>query len=143
MAVKGAKEFGKAQVSSLFSTAFDFLVTAVMYEITDHVVLSTAVGAVTGGVVNCTTNYRWTFKGTVRSKRAIAWRYALVWLGSIVLNTSGTEWGVKLWKALTDGSESGMPAGITCVLFVKAVVSIFVAIFWNFMMQKYYVYKRS
>lgn len=140
---KVVKEFGKAQVSSLFSTAIDFLVTAVMYEISKHVVLSTAMGAVSGGIINCTTNYCWTFKGSTRTKSAIACSYALVWLGSIILNTAGTEWGVRLWLSLNDGLEADMPAGITCVLIVKAIVSILVAVFWNFMMQKYYVYKRS
>ncbi|MGN0233034.1 MAG: GtrA family protein [Bacteroidaceae bacterium] len=142
MAGKVIKEFGKAQVSSLFSTAFDFLVTAMIYEITKHVVISTATGAISGGIVNCITNYCWTFRGTTRTKRAIAWSYALVWTGSFVLNTSGTEWGVKSWKAFCD-TNTEMPVGITCVLIVKAVVGILVAVFWNFMMQKYYVYKRS
>ncbi len=143
MTKNGAKEFGKAQVSSVVSTTADFLATAVVYEITEHVVASTAVGAMTGGLVNCTTNYRWTFKGTTRTKRAIAWRYALVWLGSIILNTSGTEWGVKLLKAFCEMTERGLTPTLTQVLAVKACIAVAVAVTWNFFMQKYYVYRKK
>ena len=142
MTKTGAKEFGKAQVSSAFSTAVDFLGTAVVYELTEHVVLSTAIGAVMGGVANCTTNYRWTFKGTTRSKRGVAWRYMLVWIGSIVLNTSGTESGVKSLLAVYESFDIVIHPTLAHVLGVKAFVAAIVAVFWNFLMQKYYVYRK-
>ena len=135
MANKTAIEFGKAQVSSVISTACDFCTTAVLYELLRHVVASTAGGAIVGGIVNCVINYRWTFQGTSRTKRGVFWRYAMVWIGSVVLNTVGTEYGVKLldlWLSQNLGS----------VLLVKAVIAILVAVFWNFTLQKYYVYKK-
>lgn len=128
-------EFIKAQLSSVVSTACDFCITALVYELLRHVVISTASGAVVGGLVNCCINYRWTFKGTSRGRMAIMWRYLLVWIGSVVLNTSGTEWAVKLAHLWLD-------TNLSVVMVAKACVAVLVAVLWNFTMQKYFVYKR-
>lgn len=139
----GALEFGKAQISSMISTFADFVMTATIFSIAAHVVLSTAAGAVTGGVVNCIINYRWTFNGTTRSKRSVALRYALVWIGSIILNTAGTEWGVKAVNALCGNGAGHTQTQLTLVLTVKAATAVLVAVFWNFLMQKHYVYRKA
>lgn len=139
----GALEFGKAQISSMISTFADFVMTATIFSIAAHVVLSTAAGAVTGGVVNCIINYRWTFNGTTRSKRSVALRYALVWIGSIILNTAGTEWGVKAVNALCGNGAGHTQTQLTLVLAVKAATAVLVAVFWNFLMQKHYVYRKA
>lgn len=139
----GVKQFGMAQMSSLVSTACDFLVTAAVFALTEHVVGSTAAGAVMGGAVNCAINYRWTFSGTTRTKRGVMWRYSLVWLGSVALNTTGTEWGVKLTHLLWAALGDGLGRSLTTVLAVKAVVALTTAVAWNFTMQKYYVYRKK
>ncbi|MDD6494497.1 MAG: GtrA family protein [Prevotella sp.] len=139
----GALEFGKAQISSMISTFADFVMTAAIFSIAAHVVFSTAAGAVTGGVVNCIINYRWTFNGTTRSKRSVAMRYALVWIGSVILNTAGTEWGVKAVNAICCCYAGHTQTRLALVLAVKAVTAILVAVFWNFLMQKHYVYRRA
>lgn len=138
---QGALEFGKAQISSIVSTMADFIMTAMVFSITKHVVFSTATGAVTGGITNCIINYNWTFSGTTRSKKSIAFRYTLVWIGSVILNTAGTEWGVRAVQALTHNIDR--ETGLTLVLLVKAFIAILVAVFWNYLMQKYYVYKKA
>lgn len=143
MAKKGVIEFGKAQVSSLVSTACDFLVTAIVFRLAHHVVASTASGAISGGIVNCIINYCWTFRGTSRSKRGVVWRYLLVWAGSVFLNTVGTEYGVKAVRLLGDTLDVDLSQTLGIVLIVKAIIATFVAIFWNFFMQKYYVYRKS
>lgn len=127
------KEFGKAQVSSLVSAAFDFLTTAITFHLTDHVAASTAAGAIVGGIINCTINYKWTFHGTTRNKKGIAWRYLLVWIGSILLNTFGTEWAVK--------AINHQSLGI--VMTARVVVAALVAVGWNFTLQRHFVYKRA
>lgn len=139
----GLKEFAVAQMSSLLSTACDFITTAAVFALTQHVVGSTAAGAVMGGAVNCAVNYRWTFHGTTRSKRGVAWRYSLVWLGSVALNTTGTEWGVKLTHLLWAALGEGLGRSLTTVLVVKAVVAVVTAVAWNFTMQKYFVYRKK
>lgn len=132
-------EFSKAQVSSVVATACDFCTTAVIFNATRHVVLGTASGAIVGGIVNCIINYCWTFYGSNRSRFSVFRRYLIVWLGSILLNTYGTEWGVKLVQHLwLAGNQS-----LALVMCTKAAVAIMVAIFWNFLLQKYFVYKRK
>lgn len=143
MRKSGAIEFGKAQVSSFASTVCDFMVTAMAYSCTHHVVCSNICGALTGGAANCAINYKWTFHGTTRSKCAVVWRYVLVWICSVVLNTAGTEYGVKALKHVCCMIEPAYAVGVTGVLTVKAVVAVLVAVFWNFLMQKYYVYRKQ
>lgn len=143
MSKNGAIEFGKAQVSSFVSTVCDFMVTAMAYSCTHHVVCSNVCGALTGGAANCAINYKWTFHGTTRSKRAVVWRYVLVWICSVMLNTAGTEYGVKALKYAYSMTQSANTVGVTGVLTVKAIVAVLVAVFWNFLMQKYYVYRKQ
>lgn len=133
---KGLIELCKAQVSAGLATLSDFLTTAFVFQLSRQVMASTAAGAVIGGILNCCINYRWVFKGTERSKMAVAWRYLLVWIGSILLNTFGTDYAVKL-------CGEWLPKELTMVIICKAIVAIFVAICWNFAMQKYFVYKKN
>lgn len=137
------KEFSKAQVSSLVSTGCDFMVTAMVFLLTDHVVISTASGAFAGGAINCSINYTWTFNGSRRSKMGVAWRYVLVWMGSMLLNTFGTEYGVKTVEHISAQMGSACAQSLTMVMAVKAVVAVAVAVFWNFTMQKYFVYRKQ
>ncbi len=130
-------EFGKAQVSSVVSTLVDFAVTSLLFQVFNvYYVCSTFVGSVVGGATNCIINDRWTFKGSNRSKSSVAARYLLVWIGSIVLNTCGTAIGVRL---VTEWETTGLDT----LLIVKAVVAVIVAVFWNFLMQKHYVYRKG
>lgn len=136
------KEFGKAQVSSLIATSFDFGVTAIVFRLLDHVVASTASGAIAGGIVNCVINYVWTFKGSQRSKTSVALRYVVVWTGSVLLNTFGTEFGVKAVTRIGSLLGNDCVQNLTLVLTVKAVVAVLVAVLWNFTMQKLFVYRK-
>lgn len=53
--------------------------------------LSTAIGAVAGGVLNCVINYRFTFHAQGCDWRAVMVKYILVWVGSLMLNAFGTQ----------------------------------------------------
>ncbi len=129
-------EFCKAQVSSGISTFVDFVLTALLFQFFGvYYVFSTFAGSVAGGIVNCVINHKWTFRGNNRDARNVAVRYLIVWAGSIALNTFGTAVGVRLvseWET----------AGLDTLMIVKAVVAVIVAVFWNFLMQKYYVYRK-
>lgn len=132
-----AVQFCKAQASSLLATVADFGVTVFcMHCFGIYYVWATFIGAISGGVTNCLVNYRWTFRGCGRGKTSVALRYMLVWIGSILLNTWGTAYGVSL-------VEGWHPEGMDVVLLVKAVVALLVGVLWNFLMQKYYVYKAA
>lgn len=102
--------------------------------------LSTAIGAIAGGIINCIINYRFTFHASSVDFRAVIVKYTMVWLGSVILNSSGTEaiyWVLVHWPWLeTIGFE---PDGYyaTARLFTSLVVSWG----WNFILQRNFVYR--
>lgn len=102
--------------------------------------LSTAIGAVAGGIVNCIINYRFTFHAQGVSWRAVIVKYSLVWIGSILLNSGGTQAVfslIKDWHWLeTIGFK---PDGYYAA--ARLFVSLMVSWFWNFVLQRYFVYR--
>lgn len=130
-------QFLEAQTSSLLSTFVDFAVTAILVKFAGiWYVIANIIGAVSGGSINCVVNYNWAFKGTEQRKRTIFYRYLLVWFGSIFFNTAGTTLLANIL------SHDGTPKGFGTVMESKTVIAIIVAIFWNYLMQKKYVYKK-
>lgn len=130
-------QFLEAQTSSLLSTAVDFAVTAVLVEFCGMwYVYATTIGAICGGSINCIINYNWAFHGTEQRKRDIFYRYLLVWAGSIALNTGGTT----LFANIV--SHDGTAKAFGLVMESKTIVAVLVAFFWNFPMQKHFVYKK-
>ena len=130
------KQMLYAQFSSACATLFDFIVTGMLFHFAAfNYVGSTLVGAVSGGVLNCVINYRWTFCGASNSKKTVAWRYLVVWLWSMLLNV----WGVTflVWAV----TPAGAAVQLTTLMYSKVLVAVLVAICWNFTMQKYWVYK--
>ncbi len=127
-------EFCKAQLSSLFSTMVDFVVTAILFQFFGiYYIFSTFIGSVSGGCVNFVINHKWVFRNCNQSKCYAVLKYMIVWSGSILLNTAGTAIGVKFCPDWT-GSE------LDVVVVVKLIVAIIVAVFWNYIMQKYFVF---
>ncbi len=123
-------------MSSLISTAVDFLLTASLVKFASlWYVYATFIGSIAGGATNCVINYNWTFKGSEHRKRTIMYRYCLVWIGSLILNTAGTALVANII------SHDGTAKAFGIVMESKTLVAILVAFFWNFTMQKKYVYK--
>ena len=121
--------FRKAQLSAQVATLCDFAVSLLLAELTGlWYVWSSLAGAVTGGVVNCTVNYRWVFHAQGLKKRYVALKYFMVWTGSIALNTLGTY-------ALTE--FSGM-----YFMLAKAAVALAVSLLWNYQLQRCFVYHK-
>ncbi|WP_317323302.1 GtrA family protein [Leyella lascolaii] len=119
--------FCKAQCSAWIASAIDFGTTIILA----HVFglwygYSTFIGALNGGIANCLINYRWVFHAFEMKKRNIAIRYLVVWGGSILLNTYGTY-------ILTELSDQYF-------MFSKIIVSVIVAVFWNYQMQYRFVF---
>lgn len=128
------KQFLKSQTSAFAASITDYAITALVCLVGGSVALSAMLGAVCGGVLNCLLNYRWTFAQTTQSKRTIASRYFLVWCGSIALNTWGT--------VLADNAlQRCFADNVMTVMVARVSVSIAVAVLWNYMLQKYYVFK--
>ncbi len=129
-------QFAKAQFSSLGASAIDLCLAAVLFRWAGFSPFwSTICGAVVGGITNCITNYEWTFRGTDRTMRGVAVRYLFVWAGSIMFNA----WGVKLAVAICSG---GTDVSLTLFMVLRILVSILVAVLWNFTLQKNWVYKK-
>ncbi len=134
--------FLKAQLSAQFASLVDFLFTILLATLFDVYYLhATFIGSVVGGVVNCVINYRWVFQSSGCKKVHVAVKYILVWGGSICLNTWGTfvmtEW-------LTDMNwVNGLLGQYIDNVFIlsKIVVAVLVALFWNYHMQRLFVYK--
>ena len=131
----------KATATSQVSAWADFIVSLVLFEFTPLGPLySKAIGATTGGVVNCFLNYKWTFRGNEVSKRMVAIKYALVWVGSLLLNSYGTEFVHYLfanWQWLL--SIGFKDAG--CFMAAQLLVSFIVSVFWNILLQRYFVFQ--
>lgn len=102
---------------------------------------STAIGAVLGGAVNCVINYKFTFHADGLDWKAVIVKYAMVWIGSALLNTFGTgllylvirNWD---WLESIGFKRDGYYAA------ARLFVSLMVSWFWNFPMQKYFVYTK-
>lgn len=128
-------QFGKAQTSSLISTAVDFTLAALFFHFMPWPSkLCTLLGGISGGATNCTINYFWTFKGCSRKKFHIICRYFLVWQGSLALNVFGTE----MVSDLLSSSEAHSDIRY---MISKAIAAVSVAVIWNFFMQKRFVFK--
>lgn len=102
--------------------------------------LSTALGAVVGGIVNCVLNYKFTFHAAGCSWRAVIVKYIMVWTGSLLLNSFGTQalyYLLQHWDWLeTIGFR---PDGYFAA--ARLIVSLLVSWFWNFVLQRYFVYR--
>jgi len=102
--------------------------------------LSVAIGAVLGGIVNCIINYKFTFHAAGQSVKAVSVKYILVWTGSLLLNMYGTTFlarPLSKWTLLIDWgfTEDGIFATSTLI------VALLVSWFWNFLLQRRFVYR--
>ncbi len=103
--------------------------------------VATAIGAFCGGVLNCVLNYNFTFHADGCDWRAVMLKYAMVWVGSMLLNSFGTEGVYRLmcsWQWLED--IGFRPDGFYAAS--RLLTSLLVSWFWNFALQRYFVYRK-
>lgn len=105
-----------------------------------HPWLATALGALAGGIVNCCINYRYTFRARQCSKQAVAVKYTLVWMGSLLLNSLGTSWLYGVLMRVFEGA-TGAAVEEVCYAMARLTVSLAVSFVWNYLMQRYFVYR--
>ncbi len=133
--------FLRSGVSSQASGWTDFAVSFVFFAwVHLSAWLSTAIGAVAGGIVNCILNYRFTFHADGVDWRAVIVKYALVWIGSLLLNSVGTEvlfYIIRDWDWLEKIGFKHDGYFAAARLFVSLIVSWG----WNFLLQRYFVYR--
>lgn len=103
---------------------------------------SAGIGALAGGIANCIINYRFTFRVKDMSWKSVVVKYILVWIGSLLLNSFGTEgvyWILRRWNWLEDIGFKPSGYFTAARLFVSLVVSCA----WNFALQRYFVYRHT
>lgn len=121
-------KFLRAQVSSLISSMVDFGVTIFLKELCGvWYLFSTSVGSILGGMTNFSIGRQWVFNATGWSTGFQAARYLLVWGGSIFLNIGG------MWLLTGIGNIN--------YLYSKIFTTVFVGIFFNYLLQNTYVFK--
>ena len=115
------------QLGAVAATAVDYTVMiALVSGLGAAEALDTAIGAASGGVVNFTLGRRWIFRRSEASAAPQARRYAMVSLGSLLLNTCGAH----------------VLSGVLHYPYVAArlAVSFAVSLLWNFPMQRSFVF---
>lgn len=122
--------FLKANISSSIASFFDYLVTIFLVSFFRvDVVIASTTGTICGGVLNFLVGRNWVFKSKQRKAHKQAVRYGLVWSGNLLLNTGGMYLLTKMLKVH--------------YVFAKFFVSFVVGIFYNYTLQKRYVFKNN
>ncbi len=119
----------KFQIAGFLATILDFSTLIFLTEIF-HVwyVASTAIAAFFGAIINFLICKYWAFVGSKNNIANQITKYAIVSLGSLILNT-------LLVYLLTNFCQFDYKIS-------KIITAIFIAISYNFLLQKYYVFKK-
>lgn len=124
----GTEEFLTAQFAAFIGTAIDFGVVIFLTEIIGTwYVISNAIGAAFGAITNFFLGRNWVFNSTNNKIANQAFRYFLVATGSMILNTLGVY-------LLTEFTALNY-------IYSKIIVAILIAFTFNFLLQKYFVFK--
>lgn len=103
--------------------------------------LSTAIAAFIGGILNCLINYRFTFQTKGVALKVAITKFGFAWIGSLLLNSFGTQEAYYLFKDWHWLSHTLGMSQDTIFLASRLFVALVVSIFWNFLLQKYVVFR--
>ena len=123
-------EFLRAQIAAFIGTLIDYSIFFLLKDLADiWYIYANIVGASMGAISNFLIGRYWAFKVPYGAVKEQASKYMLVSLGSLLLNTTGiyvlTEW-TQLNATLS-----------------KVIIGIIVAISFNYVLQKHFVFKKS
>ena len=134
----------RSSLSSQFCGWVDFLVSFIVFSFIGlSAWLSTAIGAFVGGILNCIINYRFTFHAFGVDWRVALSKFVFVWMGSLLLNSFGTQAVYSLinsweWVHEIKGlSDDGIFTA------ARLFVALSVSLCWNFLMQRHFVFKET
>ena len=126
--------FGKAELTASIASVVDFGLAFFLSDVIGiYYGLANAIGVMSGGIANCSLNYRYVFGTSNRKKKSVAWRYFIVWALSWFLNSGGTI-------ALTEYLNSYEHISLHYMI-PKCVVSFLVAVLVNYPGQRKFVFK--
>ena len=116
--------------AAIAATAADYLIMVGCVELLGlHAVAATPVGALAGALVNFLLGRKFTYHAVDAPAAGQAWRYALVSLASLILNTGG-----EYLFHVALGIE---------YLLARMITSVIVSNAWNYPMQRYFVFART
>jgi putative flippase GtrA len=120
--------FAKAQIASFVASMADYFITILGVEVFGFwYVAGSSIGTIIGGMTNFSLGRHWVFRGGERERRIQLVRYFLVWLGYLLLATSG----VYLFTHFS---------GFNYIIS-KITVTLFLAIAYNYPLQKRFVFR--
>lgn len=121
--------FIKAQTSSLIASGVDFIVMILLVEMLDVWYLPASItGTIIGGFTNFSLGRRWVFKAREKRVREQLLKYFIVWVGYITLAAAGIFVVTQL-------------LGAKYYLVSKTIVTIFLGISYNYLLQKKFVFR--
>jgi len=127
---KHLKQFFRYNVVALLATTLDFSLFIIFTDVFQiWYVLSTFISAVIGGVVAFFLERNWTFVSKDGKISHQAFKYLIVWVMSILLNTAGLYLIIEY-------------INIDPVIS-KVIVSITVGISFNFLMHNFFIFKQK
>ncbi len=123
------QSLGRSQIAAVAATLADFGVLVVLTELAGlYYVWSTAIAAMTGAAISFLLGRFWAFRAPEGDWFLQAAKYALVSVGSLILNSAGvfifTEYAY-------------LPYALS-----KAVTALFVGLTYNFLLHRYFVFKK-
>ena len=128
--------FAKAELTASAASIVDFGLAFFLSDIVGiYYGLANALGVMSGGITNCSLNYRYVFGDSHRKKKSVAWRYFVIWALSWALNSGGT---IALTEAINHSEHMNIH-----YMIPKCLVSFLVAVFVNYPGQRKFVFKPS
>jgi putative flippase GtrA len=122
------RQFLKAQMASLIASVTDFLTTVLLVEVFRVWYLAASIsGTIVGGIVHFTVSRKWVFKADEGKLLHHIGKYILGWAGNLILNAAGVYVMTSIFHVN--------------YMISKIVVSILVAVFYNFFVQKNFVFR--
>ena len=119
--------FIKSHIASISASLVDYFVTIIAVQLCGFpVMLAGITGTVSGGIINFQMGRLWVFQKKQSARREQVKRYFVVWFGNLVLNTTGF-YVLKTY--------------VVHYIIAKLVISILVAVFYNYPLQKNYVFE--
>jgi putative flippase GtrA len=120
--------FAKAQLASLIASIVDYWCTIIAVELFGiWYVWASAIGTMIGGVTNFSLGRNWVFRSKDKTRQVQLLRYTMVWTGYLALTT----FGVFLLTHYTHINY----------IVSKAMVSLLMAISYNYPLQKKFVFR--
>lgn len=126
---RGWRQLARHHAAAAVATAADYVVMVVCVEaLAMDAVAATPVAALAGALVSFTMNRHLTYKTVDVSASRQAWRYGVVSLVSLGLNTAGEYFFHVILRIE--------------YLLARVITSVIVSNVWNFPMQRYFVFAR-